>query len=117
MDNQVKVWNDNVHPFTQVFRGETITIPPKSSIDMDFYDAHSFKSKGSPIAKDGMGQFDPKSFKMIRVEGRPNLESKTVAYKCEADGTLHATEEAMNEHAKAFESRRIKDKPTVQKDK
>ena len=102
-----KVWNDNVHPFSQKFNGELITIPPKGYVEMDFYDAHSFKSKGSPMAKDGMGQQDPKSFKMLRVEGKLSPEDKVIAYKSHVDGSLHASKEALEDYEKQFDHMKV----------
>jgi hypothetical protein len=115
METLVKVWNRNTHPFKQKFRGNMIEIPAGGFIEMDFYDAHSFKSKGSPIEKDGQGRFKPESFKKIEVEGRPNFSEQAVVYKCQADGSFHATEEAMIQHSKQYEARRVKDKPKVEK--
>lgn len=93
-----KVWNDNHLPFTQVFKGETISIPPKGFIEMEYEEAMSFKSKGFRMEFDGMGQQKPESFKMIRVEGRPAGENQVTAFKCHADGSLHPTREALNEY-------------------
>lgn len=101
-----KVWNDNTYPFKQEFKGETIEIPPKSFIEMEYSEAMSFKSKPSPIVKDGMGQTVPATWKMIRVEGAP-IQETVVAYRCHADGSLHPSREAMEAHAKQYEAQKI----------
>lgn len=100
--NLVKVWNDNVHVFKQKFRGDMVEIPPKSFIEMDWADAHSFKSKGSPMEFDGMGQPKAESFKMIRVEGQPDFQDKVMAFKSHIDGSLHLTAEALEDHDRQF---------------
>lgn len=62
-----QVWNDNVHPYKEVFKEKTIQIAPKSFIEMDFDEAKEFKSQYSPIVHDGEGNPLPTSYKMIRV--------------------------------------------------
>lgn len=98
MSNLAKVWNDNHLPFSQVFKGDKVTIPANSCIEMEYDEAVSFKSYPFPMAFDGMGQQDPKSFKKIRVEGRPNVETQVMAFKCHADGSLHASKDALNSY-------------------
>lgn len=96
--NLAKVWNDNTLPFEQMFKGEKVSIPAKSFIEMEFEEAMSFKSKGHRMEFDGMGQQKPESFKMIRVEGRPDTGNQVTAFKCHADGSLHATKESLNDY-------------------
>ena len=99
----VKVYNDNVHPFTQKFKGEVITVPAKSFIEMELEEAVAFKSYPSPMKFDGMGQQDPKSYKMLRVEGSDVAKAvgeRVQAYRCHQDGSLHPTKEALEAHVK-----------------
>lgn len=65
---QVKVWNDNTHPFTQVFKEKKISIPAKSYVEMEFYDAYDFLGTYFPVEHDAAGIQDPKSYKMLRVD-------------------------------------------------
>lgn len=119
----VKVWNDNVHPFTQKFKGDTIHIPAKSFIEMAYDEAISFKGKPYPRAFDGMGQQDPKSYKMIRVEGAPKFDQKVTAYKSHVDGSLHPSQEALETYEEQFaqmqakpqEGEVVKKKPAAKK--
>lgn len=118
--NTVKVWNDNSHVFTQKFKGDTVTIPAKSFIEMDYAEAVSFRGKPSPMFKDGMGQQDPKSFKMIRIEGAPKFDQKVTAFKSHFDGSLHPTQDALEKYEESFsdklaapsEGETVKKKPT-----
>lgn len=64
----VKVWNDNAYPFSQEFKGNKITIPPKSFCEMDYEEAVEFRGLFSPVIKDTDGVPLPESYKMIRVE-------------------------------------------------
>lgn len=111
--SQVKVWNDNVHPFSQKFKGEIINIPAKSFIEMDWDDAMQFKSKGSPMAFDGMNNQKPESYKMLRIEGRPSLEDRVIMYKCHLDGSIHATKDALEAHVKSLSSEVFADEEVV----
>jgi len=65
---QARVWNDNVHPHTERFKGKVITIPAKEFIPMDYDEAKEFEGQFTPIVTDGERNPKPESFKMIRVE-------------------------------------------------
>lgn len=101
---KVKVWNDNIHPFEQNFKGEKIRIEANSFIEMHWDDAVSFRSKPFPMKFNGMNQQDPTSFKMIRIEGTPVIaEEKVVAYRCQKDGSLHPSKEALEAYIAALD--------------
>jgi hypothetical protein len=102
MSNKVKVWNDNVHVFTQRFKGEQVTIPAKGFIEMEWDEAISFKSHPFSMKFDGMGQQDPTSFKMIRVEGGPAATNQVIAFKSHKDGSIHATKSALEAYEAQF---------------
>lgn len=85
----VKVWNDNVHPHSERFRGDLVVIPAKSFVEMEWEDAIQFKGQFTPMEmprkegaraedeEDSVGGPDPRCFKMIRVEYvRPELVFK-----------------------------------------
>jgi hypothetical protein len=96
---KVKVWNDNFLPFEQRFKGEKIRIEANSFIEMEHDDAVQFKSYPHAMKFDGMNQQDPSSFKKIRIDGRPvATDDKVVAYRCQRDGTLHPSKEALEAH-------------------
>lgn len=107
VEGNVKVWNDNVHDFSQVFKGDRITIKAGEYIEMDYWEAKSFLGKGSPILRDAAGVPRPESFKKLRIEGKPSAFETVQAFKCHADGTLHATKEALDEYVRAKFSDRI----------
>ncbi len=89
-----QVWNDNVHPHSEVFKEKTITIAPKSFVEMDYDDAMEFKSKFTPIKTDGEKNPLPTGFKMIRVVP---LETPTVAAQliCHATGKVASSPEEL----------------------
>lgn len=64
----VKVWNDNIYPYTEDFRGTKYTIPAQSFIEMDEDEAEYFKATFTFPVKDSQGRPDPKFFKKIRIE-------------------------------------------------
>ncbi len=96
--NLAKVWNDNELPFEQKFKDQVIHIPPHDYIEMEYTEAHSFL--GAPFAMkfDGMGQQTKDSYKMLRVEGKPDTDNQVTAFKCHADGSLHASKDALNSY-------------------
>lgn len=85
MSTMVKVWNDNVHPHKEMFKGVEITIPPGGSVEMDYIEAVEFKGQFTPPKTDGSGKPDPRFFKKIRVE-----QPKEPVFK-ETPNVLHAT--------------------------
>lgn len=91
----VKVWNDNVHPFTQEFKNGTIKIPPKEFVEMDYEEAIEFKSKFSPISVNGDGVPLPESYKMIRVERPKITPTADLSLVNHATGERAATKEEL----------------------
>jgi hypothetical protein len=87
---QARVWNDNTYPHTETFKEKTITIAPKSHIEMDYDEAKEFKSKFTPIKTDGEGNPLPESFKMIRIEKLGAPEAATLPLVCHATGKVAA---------------------------
>lgn len=67
----VKVHNDNVFDYQEDYRGRKITIPAKSSIEMEYDDAIQFQGTWTAARKDGNGAPLREFFKMIRVEEPP----------------------------------------------
>lgn len=114
--NMAKVWNDNELPFKQTWKERDIFIPAKSYIEMEYDDAHAFKSYPHPIEKDGMGQQLKSSYKMIRVEGRPGHDVTVVAYRSQVDGSPHANQQALEAHDAQFSHRQIVEMPSEQLD-
>lgn len=65
---QVRVFNDNVHDYSETFREVKLKIPAKGFILMDAEEAHLFKGTFAGILRDADDNPDPKGFKMIRIE-------------------------------------------------
>jgi hypothetical protein len=102
VSTKVKVWNDNVHPFTQDYKGDKVTIPAKGFVEMEWDEAISFKSYPANMEFDGMGQQKPESFKMIRVEGKPSTTNQVVAYKSHKDGKIFGSRAELEAYESAF---------------
>lgn len=107
-----KVWNDNVHPFKQKWRGQIIEIPAKSFIEMEYTDAVEFKSSYSPPIIDGQGE-RAEGFKMIRVEGRSHSDERVVAYRSHLDGSLYSSKSELDAHLLANAHRVASDPEAV----
>lgn len=115
-----RVYNDNVHPHTEVFKEKTISIAAKSFIEMDYDDAIEFKSAFTPIKTDGEKNPLPTSFKMIRVVPVDRVETP-LPLVCHATGKLAkdaaelATMNAQHIDALEAESRKIVDESAALK--
>jgi hypothetical protein len=64
---KMRVYNDNVHPYQETFKGDLVKIPPKGFVLMEEDDAILFRGTYAPITTDGDGQPLPTSYKMIRL--------------------------------------------------
>lgn len=65
---KVRVWNDNVHPYKELFKGDQISIGPKKFIEMDEEEANQFRGTFAPMVFDADGNDMPEGYKMIRIE-------------------------------------------------
>lgn len=86
----VRVINQNVHPFTQEFRGEKISLAAKGKgknfIDMEHDDAILFVGQFSPVKMDYDNKPLPESYKMLDIvplDGQPEeMEEKFICQQC-----------------------------------
>lgn len=85
---QVKVWNDNIHPYKEKFREVLREIPAGGYIEMDEDEAEYFLAAFTPPKKDGQGRFDPIYFKKLRIDSadRAALREREAALVCHANG-------------------------------
>ncbi len=73
---KVKVWNDNKYPHKELYKGDQVIIQAGGFVEMDWEEAIQFKGQFTGMAPlkseddslGGMGEPDPRFFKMIRVE-------------------------------------------------
>lgn len=96
---KVKVWNDNVHPYSEDFRGKKISIPAKGFIEMEYDEANLFRGTFSPVIRDADGNDMAEGYKMIRVED-PGLtvEPKVDPLLCQACRYLAKSEKDLDAH-------------------
>lgn len=98
---RAKVWNDNIYPHKEYFKGETFIIPPQSFIEMDYDEAILFRGQFSSIRRDADGQPTKESFKMIRIEpmGSPaDNATKPDPNKCQACAKTFANQGELAAH-------------------
>lgn len=106
----VKVWNDNTHEYKEKFRGNWISVPASSFIEMDADEAEAFKSSFSFPTKDEQGRPDPKHFKKIRIELPANHAlAEPDALTCHATGQKAATPEDLAKMLLSLSDRLAKD--------
>jgi len=98
---KAKVWNDNIYPYTENFKGDVITIEPNSFIEMDYDEAVMFRGTFSSIIRDADGQPTQQSWKKIRVEplGNPvDNVIKSDPNKCLACGKVLGSQAELAQH-------------------
>lgn len=100
-----RVWN--MHPtgltHREMFRGDMVEIKAGSYVLMDYEDAYQFKGQFCPIKLDGMGQPDPVSFKVLKLE--PHTENAkaeiTQKFVCQRDGKVFNTKAELDAYTEA----------------
>lgn len=98
---QAKVWNDWTAEHVETFKGETIRIPAKGFIVMDWAEAVQFKGSYTPIVRDGMER-DLKP-KMIRLEkiAVASPEPEKQRFICQMDGKEFSSQQELDEYIAA----------------
>lgn len=100
----VKVWNDNVHPHTEKYKGDMITIPAGGFVEMEWEEGIQFKGQFTGLAPivPETGQPDARKFKMIRVDAPATPIFKDAPLVNHATGELAASQAELNAIVKAF---------------
>lgn len=101
---KVKVWNDNVHPYIEEFKGTKYKIPALKYILMDADEANLFRGSFNSPKMDGDGKQTADSFKMIRIEVLPDgageAEHAPITHSCNVCMIEVDTPEELIEHSK-----------------
>lgn len=114
----VRVHNDNVYPYTEKYRGNVISIPAKSYIEMDSNDASDFLGTNPGTAEvDANGIQKPQTYKMLRVERIANQKTQASAkeFKCMVDGATFPTQELLDAYILEFHSEKMVDQDAKEK--
>lgn len=102
---KVKVWNDNVHPHKETFKGDPISIKAGGFIVMEEDEAYDFRGRFTPPVLGVDGDHRPEGFKMIRIEKMTAEDSaeepKIDTLRCVACNYRGSNAEDVAEHAKA----------------
>jgi hypothetical protein len=104
---KVRVWNDNVYPYQETFKGDKIYIGSKSFIEMDEESANQFRGTYSPMVLDADGNDMPQGYKMIRLEpitGEVAPVVKVDDLQCLACKHKSATKAEYDDHVKTHSS-------------
>ncbi len=100
-----KVHNLNIHPYTEEFRGNKITIAPGSYVEMDEDEAEYFMQTFTFPKKDSQGRPDPLFFKKLKLEKPPlgkNKDGASDDLVCHANGQRAASAEELSAVLKSF---------------
>jgi rubrerythrin len=103
---QVRVWNDNVHPFEQEIAGKKYRLEAKSFIELDEDEADTLVKRFSPIILGGDEQPIPESYKMLRVDKEDLAKNRSLrqnqgragSYVCQACGYVCANKWELDGH-------------------
>jgi hypothetical protein len=109
---QVYVRNDNVHPYSEKYKGRVIQIPAGESIQMDADDAKRFLAQCNGVKVDADGQPDPRGFKRLRIEAmtkQAEAEKPATVFVSHIDGKEFPTKKALEAHLEQFKDRVVKD--------
>lgn len=103
---QVRVWNDNVHPFKQTIDEIEYVIPAGKFVEMDEAEADKLLKAYSPILVDYDGRPRPESYKKLRLDTedlkrnavRKEARNKSGSYICQACGYVASNKWELNGH-------------------
>jgi hypothetical protein len=95
----VKVWNDNIYPHVEKFKGKEIHIASKDFIEMDYDDAKQFQGQYKAPVISGQGH-DPRGFKKIRVDNPPVVRADPLMNH--ANGSVAANEDEFKASIKEY---------------
>jgi len=100
---QAYVWNMSEKPYQEKFKGDMITIPPKSAVMagkekpviMDFYDAVLFKGQYIPVVKNDVGSYlNEKRIQIEKIEATKTVTS--YGFQNPLTGQIYPTKEALD---------------------
>lgn len=112
----VRVYNDNVHPYYEKFKGEDVSIPARGFVEMDFFEAVEFRGTYSPIQVDGGGAAKPESFKMLRiVQPQEFVVEDKKEPQCHSCGKFFENLEILDAHISELHIDQILDKDEKEK--
>ena len=112
MEKLVKVWNDNIHPYEEKFKGNFIRIEPGKFIEMEYDEAKLFLGTFVPIVRGGDDRPDPVYFKRLRLDqddvievrnfraGLVDSDDKEKVYMCHACTKELRTKTGLERHIK-----------------
>jgi len=98
----VRVWNANVHPYSESFKGQLIKIEAGKFIEMEHFDAVELLGTFHGVKKTADGMPDPRFYKKLRLE----VTGKTAAgfgstaqiFKCHACGMIASNQAELDKH-------------------
>ena len=116
----VRVYNDNVHPYSEKYKGRQITIPSKGYIEMDLNEAHHFLGTNPGIAnRDASGLQSPETYKKLRIERPQETKTKAQAqaksFDCHACNKRFESKSAYESHVEEMHLGVLKDPEVAEK--
>lgn len=111
---KVQVWNDDHRDYTEVFRGESLTIPAKQYIVMEDPDASQFMGRMIPLARDGQGnQKRVKALRKVYITEAVEEQQKNQCMLCKKEfKSLVELQSHSTEHADVMVDEKAKEDVT-----
>lgn len=114
---KVRVWNDNVHPFSQKIKDVVYKIPAKQCIEIDQEEANHLVKSYSPIEVDFDGRQTERSYKKLRIDEKDlakirmknEAKNKSGSYICQACGYIASNKYELNGHIMAEHKNQFED--------
>lgn len=99
---KVKLWNDGDYDWTEMFKGDKITIKSKQCIELEESEAVEFKGQFPGFQRLADGTQDPKTMKRLRIEKPKHTEEEEEGieiFPCQACRKVFTTEELLLKHS------------------
>lgn len=106
----VKVFNDNIYPHKERFKGEMVEIPAGGYVEMEWEEAMDFRGQFTGIAPIGAnGAPDERFFKKIRVEPLKEPIFKDASLIDPVTGRKHSSAEELRAVLSEYGHLRVND--------
>lgn len=107
---KVKLWNDNVYDHAEKFKGNVVTIPAGSFIELDIEEAYELKGQFTPMPPDDYSGDVRKFYKMLRVDAPKHAHATgAIQYIDPVTGKRYETAAQLADALKAHAHLQIRD--------
>lgn len=99
---KARVWNDWTREHVEEFRGDTVRIPAKKYVVMDWPDAVQFRGQYTAIERDGLGtDVKPKMIRLEKIDAAAPEYPQSNKFVCQIDGAEFGTQAELDAYIAA----------------